>query len=67
MGVLAGIRRRYLDLLQPGRLAAAAPLQWHGAGPGAPPAVCHAGADLCPFTGTAFVQAFTTVVQNMSP
>lgn len=37
VGVLAGIRRRYLDLLQPGRLATAAPLQWHGAGPGSPP------------------------------
>jgi hypothetical protein len=34
VGVLAGIRRRHLDLLQPRRPAEAAPLQWHGASPG---------------------------------
>lgn len=34
MGVLSSIRRRYTDLLQPRRPAAADTLQWHGGSPG---------------------------------
>jgi len=35
VGALAGLRRRYLDLLQPRRYADAPPLYWHGAPHGA--------------------------------
>ena len=40
VGVLASIRRRHLDLLQPQNTAEAVPLQWHGAGPGVPCPAC---------------------------
>lgn len=35
VGALAGLRRRYLDLLQPRRYADALPMHWHGAPHGA--------------------------------
>jgi hypothetical protein len=40
VSVLASIRRRHLDLLQPRSTAEAVPLQWHGAGPGVPCPAC---------------------------